>query len=335
MKIYLVALVLVSFVGLSSCSRVPAKSVFSIDWVRYSKTHLVSSTNFKTKEEERIYVQKKNYEALNLYQSKKYDEAVSIYSDSLLQYSEFKDYYIFGCCLDSVNRIDDAIKAYTIAIETGGENDKFINYNISCCYMKKFEFDNGLKYLEKAIKLGYEYENIFSDSDYTNFRNQENWKETFLKFIARVKKNNSNNNSEQINNEVKLTAFGKEIDKMNGHCIVTNTEKDSATTSVVTQFDDKLFVEMLINIKQWYNPPHDTVEIHSDKTYEVWTVDESSPRMINYGCFEVINNRMYMIDKNDVVYESEIQFHISDFHNGKPSVTIKMPQNKVVNLLVL
>lgn len=81
------------------------------------------------------------------------------YADRLFNKSDSahfiaEDYVYYGTALQQAERWDDAIKAYTQAIEENKDNAKqiaIINKNLSDVYLKKGDFDNAVTYFEKSM----------------------------------------------------------------------------------------------------------------------------------------------------------------------------------------
>jgi tetratricopeptide (TPR) repeat protein len=104
-------------------------------------------------------------------------------ADALVQYERALDaaatgsaYYKYGNSLSNVNRLDDTIKAYAIAIELGYEHPEAVHYNTACALSRKGDFQRAHDELRSAVAAGYASERkILNDPDLANLRAQPDW----------------------------------------------------------------------------------------------------------------------------------------------------------------
>jgi hypothetical protein len=103
--------------------------------------------------------------------------------EALLQYERALDaaatgsvYYKYGNSLSNVDRLDDAIQAYTIALELGYEHPEAVNYNTACALSRKREVERAHAKLTEAVAAGYAAERkLLTDPDLANLRAQPDW----------------------------------------------------------------------------------------------------------------------------------------------------------------
>ena len=117
-------------------------------------------------------------EGFNYYQAKKDDLAIAKYEEALTHYASAEIYYRYGNSLSNIPRLEDAVKAYQIAIELNYDKPYLVYYNIACVYSRMNHSKEAFANLELAINNGYKnFDHIQKDEDLAWLRSQPEWKE--------------------------------------------------------------------------------------------------------------------------------------------------------------
>jgi len=121
-------------------------------------------------------------EGFNYYKDKKDDLAIAKYQDALQHYASAEIYYRYGNSLSNIPCLEDAVKAYQIAIELNYDKPGLVYYNIACVYSRMNHSKEAFANLELAINNGYKnFDHIQKDDDLVWLRSQPEWKEWWLK----------------------------------------------------------------------------------------------------------------------------------------------------------
>jgi tetratricopeptide (TPR) repeat protein len=116
-------------------------------------------------------------EGFAYYKAKKDDLAIEKYQEALIHYASAEIYYRYGNSLSNIPRLEDAIKAYQIAIELNYDKPYLVYYNIACIYSRMKDSKDSFVNLESAINNGYSnFSYIEKDTDLTWLRSQPEWK---------------------------------------------------------------------------------------------------------------------------------------------------------------
>lgn len=174
MKQIFVSIFILSIILFNSCksneTSNPNNSSIDILTNEYAKQ---ISRNKSKMSEAKIFVSK----ALDLHKQKKYADALIEWQNALKLYADSEIYYNLGDTLFNLNRLEDAIKAYKIALHLNFAKPQSVYYNLACSYSKQKNKRMGLKYLYLAIRKGYNsYEHIKRDPDLDFLRSQTNIK---------------------------------------------------------------------------------------------------------------------------------------------------------------
>ena len=156
--------------------------------------------NYHSEEKEYRRNQSKEYyfEAMRLYQSNQFENAILEFENALKQYTYGVYYYHYGICFMNINDYDRAEKAFLRAIQyfdysnpfyydrplytfdnNGAPREEYFSYyNLACVYSIINEIESSSKYLIEALEYGYPYINhILEDNDlYNLFNSSENIK---------------------------------------------------------------------------------------------------------------------------------------------------------------
>ena len=114
-------------------------------------------------------------EGFNYYKAKKDDLAIAKYEEALEHYASAE---IYDNSLSNIPRLEDAVKAYQIAIELNYDKPYLVYYNIACVYSRMNQSKEAFSNLELAINNGYKnFDHIQKDEDLAWLRSQPDWKE--------------------------------------------------------------------------------------------------------------------------------------------------------------
>lgn len=112
----------------------------------------------------------------NLYKQKNDEAAILEYKMALRYHATGRLYYDYGNSLSNIPRLQDAVKAYLLAVETGFANPHLALFNTACAYSRLRDRANSFKYLKEAVSRGYTWLNyITSDSDLSYLRSGPDW----------------------------------------------------------------------------------------------------------------------------------------------------------------
>jgi hypothetical protein len=121
-------------------------------------------------------------EGFSLYKAHNDITAISKYEEALKHYASAEIYYRYGNSLSNIPRLEDAIKAYKVAIELNYDKPYLVFYNIACVYSKMQNSKDAFANLELAIKNGYKnFSYIENDTDLTWLHSQPEWKDWWAK----------------------------------------------------------------------------------------------------------------------------------------------------------
>ncbi len=162
----------------------PEKNYLSYSWAFYIKNHPSSDTKPK---EETISKSKKIFqEAKKLKESKKTKEAIKKYEEILNDYADGEIYYEFGNALSNFPRLEDSIEAYKIAERLGYKRPELVQYNIACSFSRLNKIDEAYKYISFAVDRGYSaFKFIQKDPDMINLRKDPNFEEKITALIPK------------------------------------------------------------------------------------------------------------------------------------------------------
>jgi tetratricopeptide (TPR) repeat protein len=122
-------------------------------------------------------------EGHRLYKQHKDAEAVAVYQRALLLYASSSTYYKFGNSLSNVDRLEDAVKAYDIAVALGDFQPELAHYNRACAYSRLKQADAAHAALTQAFDAGYAaLEKLNTDPDLAFLRAQPDWQARIEKF---------------------------------------------------------------------------------------------------------------------------------------------------------
>jgi hypothetical protein len=121
-------------------------------------------------------------EGFAFYKAKNDPSAIKKYEEALKYYASPETYYRYGNSLSNIARLDDAIKAYQIAIDLKYDKLYLVYYNIACIYSRVNNSKQAFSYLELATNNGYRnLDHIQKDADLTWLRLQPEWKDWWEK----------------------------------------------------------------------------------------------------------------------------------------------------------
>jgi tetratricopeptide (TPR) repeat protein len=133
-----------------------------------------------SKKEQQEQISKANSlsdEGLAYYKAKKDDLAIAKYEEALKHYASAEIYYRYGNSLSNIPRLEDAVKAYQIAIELNYDKLGVVYYNIACTCSRMNKSKEAYANLELAINNGYKnFDHILKDEDLAWLRTQSDMK---------------------------------------------------------------------------------------------------------------------------------------------------------------
>lgn len=167
----------------------PTKNYFSTQWVNF----WVAKLEYAPEQKARLAEAKKlNSKAFALYKSKKDKEAVELYEKSIDSYPLGETYYNYGNSLSNIDRLEDSILAYKIALHLNAPRPELVLYNTACSHSRLNQVEEAYSYLAKAIDRGYNaISYIEKDPDMANLRKDSRWESKIQELV----------NSKQYNNE--------------------------------------------------------------------------------------------------------------------------------------
>jgi hypothetical protein len=161
-----------------SATEVPAKDYLSKSWAMYMNR--VPGGDSKTSgspAEERAAAQALSKEGYALYKAKNDTEAVVKYEAAISRWASADTYYKYGNSLSNIDRLEDSIKAYEIALQLGYAKPEMALYNTACSYSRLENVEPAYDFLAKAIHRGYNaFKFIEKDPDMKFLRSQPDWK---------------------------------------------------------------------------------------------------------------------------------------------------------------
>lgn len=165
----------------------PTKNYFSRQWVNY----WIAKLEYAVEHETRLTEAKKlNSQAFALYKAKKDKEAVELYEKSIDSYPLGETYYNYGNSLSNINRLEDSILAYEIALHLNTPRPELALYNIACSHSRLNQVNEAYDYLAQAIDRGYNaIAYIEKDPDMENLRKDPEW-ETKIQGLINTKQYN-------------------------------------------------------------------------------------------------------------------------------------------------
>jgi tetratricopeptide (TPR) repeat protein len=117
-------------------------------------------------------------EGFAFYKSHNDAAAIAKYEEALTHYATAEIYYRYGNSLSNIPRLEDAIKAYQIAIELNYDKSYLVYYNIACSYSRLKKSKDAFANLELAINKGYnKFGQIQKDTDLAYLRSLPEWKD--------------------------------------------------------------------------------------------------------------------------------------------------------------
>tara|TARA_R110002096_G_scaffold401386_5_gene598261 strand:- start:15213 stop:16343 length:1131 start_codon:yes stop_codon:yes gene_type:complete len=156
----------------------PAKDYLTTAWGMYvNRVPGGASDNAGTPDEERAKAETLRKEGYALYKSKKDADAVVKYEEALNHWANGELYYQYANSLSNIDRLEDSIKAYDIAMQLGYEKPELTLYNTACSYSRLEKAEPAYEYLARAIDRGYNaFKFIEKDPDMKFLRSQPDWK---------------------------------------------------------------------------------------------------------------------------------------------------------------
>lgn len=120
--------------------------------------------------------------AYEKYREKNDVSAVVLYEKALKYNASGKIYYNYGNSLSNLKgRLEDSIKAYTMALKSDYHKPYLAYYNIACVYSRMENKEKAYEYLETAVQHGYRsFERLTKDPDLAYLRSRPDW-EAFYK----------------------------------------------------------------------------------------------------------------------------------------------------------
>lgn len=117
-------------------------------------------------------------EGYQLYRQKKDADAVKKYEEALRLHAFGELYYNYANSLSNVDRLEDAVKAYRIAIDLHTGRQELAFYNLACAYSRLQQAEKAYSALAQAIERGYgAFTHIEKDADMAYLRSQPDWRE--------------------------------------------------------------------------------------------------------------------------------------------------------------
>lgn len=111
-----------------------------------------------------------------LYKRKDDNSAILEYRSALRFHATGRLYHDYANSLSNIPRLNDAVKAYKIALELNVSNPHLTLFNLACAYSRNRNRSNSFKYLKKAVSKGYTWLNyITTDRDLSYLRSGSSW----------------------------------------------------------------------------------------------------------------------------------------------------------------
>ena len=121
-------------------------------------------------------------EGFSLYKVHNDLAAVAKYEEALTHYASAEIYYRYGNSLSNISRLEDAVKAYQIALNLNYDKPGLIYYNKACVLSIMHKRESAFTNLELAINNGYKnFDHIQQDEDLVWLRSQPEWKDWWTK----------------------------------------------------------------------------------------------------------------------------------------------------------
>lgn len=156
-------------------SKTPEKNYLSEDWARFRVSQAKTDKNAASLLKES---KAQNAKGFAEYKQKKDAYAIPYYEQAIDAYPTGEAYYNYGNSLSNVNKLEDSIKAYRIALILNPPRPELAMYNIACSYSRLNKIDEAYANLALAIDRGYNaFEYIKKDADLENVRNSPDWEE--------------------------------------------------------------------------------------------------------------------------------------------------------------
>jgi Tetratricopeptide repeat len=150
----------------ASSASTPERNLFSSEWAKQHRT--AADPKAKALEEA----------AYALYLRHKDGEAVPLYEQALTLAPNGLGYYRYANSLSNVNRLDDAVRAYEIALALEYPHPEVVQYNIACAYSRLNRADEAYRYLEQAVRSGFAaVGKLQTDPDLATLRARPDWAE--------------------------------------------------------------------------------------------------------------------------------------------------------------
>ncbi len=163
----------------AEAKQAPAKDYLSKSWAMYiNRVPGGDEDSSDSPADERAVAEVLRKEAHALYKKKNDTEAVLKYEEAISHWANGKTYYNYGNSLSNIDRLEDSIKAYEIALQLGYEKPEMALYNTACSYSRLKTVEPAYDFLAKAIRRGYNaFKFIEKDPDMEFLRSQPDWKE--------------------------------------------------------------------------------------------------------------------------------------------------------------
>ncbi|MCT8333748.1 hypothetical protein NUH30_08700 [Leptospira sp. 85282-16] len=152
------------------------KKMLTLKWVEGFRRSKNKDINWKTKEKLEKKAAAITRIGINYYQKKQDTKAIEEYKKAILVYPTSETYYHYANSLTNVDRLNDAVKAYQIALEMYPDNTALLYYNLACVYSRLNQLEESKSNLRLAIQNGYfAIQKINKDPDLENLRKLPNW----------------------------------------------------------------------------------------------------------------------------------------------------------------
>lgn len=182
----------------------------------YDNPNLSIADHNKLQNQVSVYREVYN-DALALYKSKKYLDAVNKFEEAMNIYVEAETYYSYGKSLMNIGKFQEAIKAYEISEALDYENKPNLYYNLACAYSLSNELESSVRNLQLSIQTGFKHFNILEqDSNLAYIRKSGKWKQILQQIHSdKYLTKNAKDFLTSSNKKIKLRSISKKINGAN------------------------------------------------------------------------------------------------------------------------
>ncbi|MBK8395368.1 MAG: hypothetical protein IPL26_09020 [Leptospiraceae bacterium] len=128
------------------------------------------------------------HEANTLSKLKKNDDAILKFEEAFGYGTDGEAYYRYGNTLSNIQKLEESIQAYDIALELGYEKPYYALYNKACSFSMLKNAEESFKYILIAVDKGYKaIPYMQEDPDLEYIRSLPEWKSKYKEIKKRFK----------------------------------------------------------------------------------------------------------------------------------------------------